>query len=73
MGCFHVYLWQAGPRTPDYNIEGSWPEWCISTVYHAWDTPFGLWTLDIETGDGEHSDKYDDDSGGKDVMMMSVK
>ena len=29
------------------HIEGSRPEWCISTIYHAWDTPFWLGTLDI--------------------------
>ena len=23
------------------------PEWCISTIYHAWDTPFWLGTLDL--------------------------
>ena len=28
-------------------FEGSRPEWCISTTYHAWDTPFWLGTLDI--------------------------
>ena len=28
-------------------IEGFWPEWCISTIYHAWDIPFWLGTLDI--------------------------
>ena len=28
-------------------IEGSRPEWCISTVYHAWDTPFWSGTLHI--------------------------
>ena len=21
-------------------IKGFWPDWCISTIYHAWDTPF---------------------------------
>ena len=29
------------------HIEGSRPEWCISAVYHAWDTPFWSGTLDI--------------------------
>ena len=28
-------------------IEGSGPEWYISTIYHASDTPFWLGTLDI--------------------------
>ena len=28
-------------------IEGFRPEWCISTIYHAWDTPFWSGTLDI--------------------------
>ena len=28
-----------------HNIEGFWPEWCFSTIYHAWDTPFWSWTL----------------------------
>ena len=30
-----------------YNIKGSRPEWCISIIYHAWDTPFWSGTLDI--------------------------
>ena len=29
-------------------IEGSWPEWCISTIYHAWDTSFWSGTLEME-------------------------
>ena len=28
-------------------IEGFQPEWCISTIYHAWDTPFWLGTLEM--------------------------
>ena len=28
-------------------IEGFRPEWCISTIYRAWDTPFWSGTLDI--------------------------
>ena len=28
------------------HIEGSWSEWCIFTIYHAWDTPFWSGTLD---------------------------
>ena len=28
-------------------MEGFRPEWCISTTYHAWDTPFWLGTLDL--------------------------
>ena len=34
-----------------HKIEGSWPEWYISTIYHAWDTPFWLWTLEIVCAD----------------------
>ena len=34
-GCLHVPLC----------IEGFRPEWCISTIYHAWDTPFWSGTL----------------------------
>ena len=30
------------------NIEGFRPEWCISTIYQARDTPFWLGTLDIQ-------------------------
>ena len=31
-----------------YNdIEGFQPEWCISTIYHAWDIPFWQETLDL--------------------------
>ena len=29
------------------NFEGFRPEWCISTTYHAWDTPFWSGTLDF--------------------------
>ena len=29
-------------------IMGSRPEWCISTIYHAWDTPFWLGTLEMD-------------------------
>ena len=29
------------------NCEGSRPEWCVSTIYHAWDTPFWSGTLDF--------------------------
>ena len=29
-------------------IEVFQPEWCISTIYHAWDTPFWSGTLDIQ-------------------------
>ena len=29
-------------------IEGSQPEWRISTIYHAWDAPFWLGTLEIQ-------------------------
>ena len=28
-------------------IKGFRPEWCISTIYHAWDTPFWSGTLDM--------------------------
>ena len=29
------------------HIEGSRPEWCISTIYHAWDAPFWSGTLNM--------------------------
>ena len=29
------------------NMEGFWPEWYASTIYHARDTPFWSGTLDI--------------------------
>ena len=29
------------------NIEGFRPEWCVSSIYHAWETPFWSGTLDI--------------------------
>ena len=35
----HIITW--------VHIKGFWPEWCISTTYHAWDTPFYSGTLDI--------------------------
>ena len=28
-------------------IKGFQPEWCISTIYHTWDTPFWLETLNM--------------------------
>ena len=31
-----------------HHIEGSRPEWCISAIYHAWDTPFRSGTLELE-------------------------
>ena len=34
------------------HIKGFRPEWCISTIYHAWDTPFWSGTLDIIKGSG---------------------
>ena len=30
-------------------FEGFWPEWCISKIYHAWDTPFWSGTLDLNS------------------------
>ena len=37
------------------HIEGFQPEWCISTIYHAWDTPFWSGTLDILTHTHTHT------------------
>ena len=37
--CLFTFCWRY--------IEGSWPEWCISTLYHAWDTPFWSGTRDM--------------------------
>ena len=31
----------------DMYIKGFRPEWLISTIYHAWDTPFWSGTLDM--------------------------
>ena len=28
-------------------LESFWPEWCISTIYHAWDTSFWSGTLNL--------------------------
>ena len=36
--------WLLGEKHP-MNTNGSWPEWCISTIYHAWDTSFWPRTL----------------------------
>ena len=30
---------------PQQYVEGFRPEWCISTIYHAWDAPFWSWTF----------------------------
>ena len=40
------WLWRSpvSMLTMDH-FEGFWPEWYISTIYHAWDTPFWLGTL----------------------------
>ena len=37
------------------DIEGSRPEWCISTIYHAWDTP--LWSGTLDIAEWEYEDK----------------
>ena len=34
-------------KEQEEQIKGSQPEWCISTIYHAWDTPFWLETLEM--------------------------
>ena len=34
-------------RKPLSSQDYTWPEWCISTVYHAWDTPFWSETLEL--------------------------
>ena len=34
----------------DVDIEGSQPEWCISSMMYSGDTPFWLETLDIVSG-----------------------
>ena len=31
------------------HLKGFQPAWCISTIYHAWDTPFWSGTLDMLT------------------------
>ena len=36
-------------------LEGFQPEWCISTIYHAWDTPFWLGTLEYIYTLSEHN------------------
>ena len=35
-------------------IEGFQPEWCISTIYHAWDTPFWPAILDTHISSDEN-------------------
>ena len=40
------------------DIEGSQPEWCISTIYHAWNTPFWLGILDIVLMACENNDYF---------------
>ena len=35
----HIYLY--------LYIEGSWPEWCISIIYHACGTPFLSGTFEL--------------------------
>ena len=54
-------LWSNGIHThththkPHIQIKGFWPEWCISTIYHAWDTPFWLGTLKMHAHTYTHS------------------
>ena len=31
-------------------VSGFWPEWCISTICHAWDTPFWSGSLGVYAG-----------------------
>ena len=51
--CINTSVWHLVPILTCINIsvwhhfEGFRPEWCISTIYHAWDTPFWLGTLDL--------------------------
>ena len=40
-------LWSSPLLIRFLHIEGFWPEWCLSTIYHAWDTPFWLGILDM--------------------------
>ena len=37
------------------HIKGFRPEWCISTIYHAWDTPFWSETLDMHACNYAHN------------------
>ena len=39
----HIYMYE----NTCMHIKGSLPEWCISTIYHVWDTPIWSRTLDI--------------------------
>ena len=39
--------WKVHAHMREY-IEGFQPEWCISTIYHAWDALFWSGTLDIQ-------------------------
>ena len=60
----HFQLSYSGPtRAPNFrslawlhpgHIEGFQPEWCISTIYHAWDTPFWLGTLELHLHSYNH-------------------
>ena len=44
-----VNFYLQGPQHTNQNphFEGFLPEWCISTIHHAWDTPFWLETLEF--------------------------
>ena len=41
------FIWGSPFWVSFLHIEGFRPEWCISTIYHALDTPFWLETLDM--------------------------
>ena len=47
VGCSLLYALLTHFSEIDVYIEGSQPEWCISTIYHVWDTPFWSGTLDM--------------------------
>ena len=46
-------LFTSGAHT--LQMEGFQPEWCISTIYHAWDTPFWSGTLEIHHANSNRS------------------
>ena len=49
----HVWaFWTLGCCFSAEQINGFRPEWCISTIYNAWDTPFWLGTLEIQSHTG---------------------
>ena len=43
----YLSIWNLLNYSEQEQTEGFRPNWCVSTIYHAWDTPFWSGTLEI--------------------------